>query len=89
MKVTFEYGVDFMKLPLPPPTIENCRKCAFFQDGKAPGRGCIRTDTRICQTGRNGYFTKYYMREVIDTMPHAEGARRECVDIHEPDQWGP
>jgi hypothetical protein len=61
MKVVFEYDVDFMRVPLDPPTIGNCRKCVFI--GKEPF-GCIREDHRVCNIGRNGYFTKNYMHEV-------------------------
>jgi hypothetical protein len=70
MKVLFEYEVDFVRLPLLPPTIENCRKCAFYRAFAAGG--CIRNDTRICEFGRNGYFAKDYMREVVDAMARLE-----------------
>jgi hypothetical protein len=73
MKVLFEYGVDFINLPLSPPTIENCKKCAFYQYPKIPGGNCIRADTRICEVGRNGYFVKNYMREAVDVMSYLEG----------------
>jgi hypothetical protein len=72
MKVLFEYGVDFINLPLLPPTIENCKKCAFYQYLKIPGGNCIRTDTRICDVGRNGYFAKNYTREAVDVMSYLE-----------------
>jgi hypothetical protein len=58
MKVLFEYGVDFINLPLLPPTIENCKKCAFYQHPDIPGGNCVRTDSYICDIGRNGYFAK-------------------------------
>jgi hypothetical protein len=65
MKVTFEYDVDFMRLPLDPLTIGNCRKCAFFGEWGKQDR-CVRTDHRICNTGRAGYFSENYMGEVSD-----------------------
>jgi hypothetical protein len=58
MKVLFEYDVDFMRFPLLPPTIANCEKCAFYRPE------CIRSDTRVCNMGQNGYFAKNYMREL-------------------------
>jgi hypothetical protein len=72
MKVLFEYSVDFVRVPLLPPTIENCRKCVFYQYRKIPGGSCIKTDTRICRFGREGYFVKNYMREVVDVMSYLE-----------------
>jgi hypothetical protein len=70
MKVTFVYGVDFVRLPLDPPTIENCRKCAFYMAHVSDG--CIRCDHRICNIGRSGYFIKNYMREVPDIISNAK-----------------
>jgi hypothetical protein len=70
MRVVVVYDVDFMKLPLLPPTIENCRKCALFMTSRPVG-DCIRTDRRICLDGRNGYFAKNYMREVPDIINNA------------------
>jgi hypothetical protein len=70
MKVLFEYDVDFVRVPLLPPTIENCRKCAFYR--VLVRDGCVKTDTRICQIGRDGYFVKNYMREVVDVMSYLE-----------------
>jgi hypothetical protein len=70
MKVIFEYGVDFVRLPLDPPTIGNCRKCAFFGEWGKMDR-CVRTDHRICNTGRAGYFIKNYLREVPDIINNA------------------
>jgi hypothetical protein len=64
MKVLFEYLVDFVQFPLSLPTIENCRKCAFYHT-RVKG-GCVKTDARLCQFGRGGYFVKNYMREVVD-----------------------
>jgi hypothetical protein len=75
MTVLFEYGVDFVRIPLLPPTVENCTKCAFYRVF-AKG-GCIRTDTRLCQTGREGYFVKNYMREVVDVMSCLEWKKEE------------
>jgi hypothetical protein len=70
VKVTFEYDVDFVKLPSLPPTGENCRKCAFLGEwGKLDG--CVRVDHRICNTGRDGYFIKNRMREVPDIIGNA------------------
>jgi hypothetical protein len=79
MKILFEYGVDFIQLPLSPPTIENCRKCAFYQHPGIPGDSCIKTDDRICQTGREGYFVKDYMREVVDVMSYLEWEKEQAV----------
>jgi hypothetical protein len=70
MKVLFEYSVDFVRVLLLPPTIENCRKCAFYQHPKIPGGSCIKIDTRICRVGRDGYFVKNYMRETVDVMSY-------------------
>jgi hypothetical protein len=84
MKVLFEYGVDFISLPLSPPTIENCKKCAFYLYPKIPGGNCIRTDDGICGVGRNGYFVRNYMREAVDVMAYpawkeAEDGRTETL----------
>jgi hypothetical protein len=61
MKVTFEYDVDFVGLPLSPPTIVNCQKCAFYAKGFGD---CMRSDTRVCDNGLNGYFIQNAVREV-------------------------
>jgi hypothetical protein len=75
MKILFEYSVDFVRVPLLPPTIENCRKCTFHRV-HAEG-GCIKTDTRICQIGRDGYFVRNYMREVVDAMSYLEWEKKD------------
>jgi hypothetical protein len=72
MIVLFEYGVDFVSLSLPPPTIENCTKCAFYQPEEEGG--CIKTNVSLCQFGRNGYFAKKYMRETAYIPAHETGA---------------
>jgi hypothetical protein len=72
MKALFEYSVDFVRVSLMPPTIENCKKCVFYQYPKIPGGSCIKIDTRICQVGLNGYFVKHYMREMVDAMSYLE-----------------
>jgi hypothetical protein len=70
MKVTFEYDVDFVSVPLVPPTIGNCRKCAFYGEwGKLCG--CVRRDHRICDTGRAGYFIKNFVHEIPDITGNA------------------
>jgi hypothetical protein len=70
MKVLFEYGVDFVHVPLLPPTVKNCKKCTFYRV-HAKGGG-VRTDTSICQIGRDGYFVRNYMREVVDVTSYLE-----------------
>jgi hypothetical protein len=74
VKVTFEYGVDFVRLPTDPPTIGNCSKCAFFGAWGEWGKldRCIRSDCRVCNYGRAGYFVKNYMREVPDIINNAQ-----------------
>jgi hypothetical protein len=79
MRVLFEYSVDFARVPLLPPTIENCKKCAFYQRPEIPGGNCIKTDTRICQIGQDGYFVKNYMREVINVMSYLERKKEKAV----------
>jgi hypothetical protein len=77
LKVLFEYSVDFVRVPLSLPTIENCRKCAFYQYPTIPGGSCIKTDSRICQMGCDGYFVKNYMGEVVDVMSYLEWKKED------------
>ena len=51
MEVIFIYNVEFINYPLEPPTMPNCEKCAFRENGN-----CIRSKCRKCDFGRNGYF---------------------------------
>jgi hypothetical protein len=75
MKVLFEHGVDFVhRVPLLP-TVKNCKKCTFYRV-HAKG-GCIRTDTRICQIGRDGYFVRNYTREVVDVTAYLEWKKED------------
>jgi hypothetical protein len=59
MKVLFEYGVDFVNFPVPPPTMDNCGKCTFHS-----GAICVKADMELCRFGQNGYFVKNYIREL-------------------------
>jgi hypothetical protein len=77
MKVLFEYLVDFVSVPLLPPTIENCKKCAFYQCSETPEGGCIKTDIVTCQIGMKGYFVKNYMREIVDVMSYLEWKKED------------
>jgi hypothetical protein len=77
MKVLLVYDVDFCNLPLSSPTIENCKKCAFYLEQNIPGDRCAKEDTRICNIGRNGYFVKNYLREDVDALEYLERQRGE------------
>jgi len=61
--VYFRVKVQFMRFPLLPPTIENCRKCRFRIEQLG---GCIKTDLRECRIGREGYYDGGVFRELIE-----------------------
>jgi hypothetical protein len=63
MKIRFVYDVDFVSLPLSPPTLPNCEKCAFYSAIK--NDYCVRTSTRLCSCGKEGYFIRNSFKEEV------------------------
>jgi len=64
MKVLFEIDTDFVNYPMKPPTLENCKKCAFY--GSMFSIHCVRLTHQKCDCGQNGYFILNNFKEVSD-----------------------